>query len=83
MKTVHVIERFIMDELAPQGGPRTIGPDESLFAIGALDSLDFVRLIVFIQEQFGVTVEDGEVIPDNFHTLNGIQAFLEKKQQGH
>ncbi len=83
MRTVHVIERFIMDELVSQDGRRTIGPDESLFGIGALDSLGFLRLIAFIEEQIGVTVDDGEVIPDNFQTLNGIQAFLEKKQQGH
>lgn len=82
MNTEVVIERFIIDKLMSQGSQPKIDPDESLFTIGVLDSLAFLQLIVLIEEQFGVTIEDGEVIPDNFETINRIKAFLEKKQQG-
>lgn len=74
------IERFILDELLFGKGLTEIDPNESLISSGILDSLALLRLIFFLEEQLGVTVQDGEVIPDNFQTLNLIKAFIEKKQ---
>lgn len=52
-----------------------------LLCSGILDSLTLLRLVVMIEERFGVAVEDGELIPDNFETINRIKAFLESKQR--
>jgi acyl carrier protein len=53
-----------------------------LISRGVLDSLALLRLIAFIEEQFGVTVNDDEVIPDNFETVNEIKSFIDKKKVG-
>jgi acyl carrier protein len=37
-------------------------------------------LIAFIEEQFGVMIEDSEVIPENFETINEIKDFIEQKK---
>lgn len=74
------IERFVLDKL---DGWNTIDPDASLFEIGLLDSLAFLQLLCFIEEQYGLTIEDGEVITDNFETLNRIEDFVGKKMQNH
>jgi acyl carrier protein len=75
------IEQFIVDELLIGGNKSRINPDESLFASGVLDSLSLLRLIAFIEEQFGVVVDDAEVVPDNFQTINEINGFITKKMQ--
>jgi len=74
------IEQFIIDRLVPENGRTRIDPDESLLSMGAIDSLAVLQLIAFIEKQFDVTIEDHEVIPDNFQTINRITALVEKKR---
>lgn len=75
------IERLILDELFKGKGQTKIAPDESLIKSGVLDSLALLRLVVLIEQHYGVTVGDGELVPDNFETINQIKAFLERKKQ--
>lgn len=73
------IQRYIADELAGGRDPAEIGLDDSLIAAGLLDSLALLQLILFLEERFGVKVEDGEVVPDNFQSIERIAAFLQSK----
>jgi len=73
------IERFILDELLV-GSRASIGPDESLITSGVIDSLALLRLIGFIEEQFGVVVEDDEVVPENFESINVMTELVASKR---
>lgn len=75
------VERFIVDEIMLGDSNTKINPNESLISSGVLDSLALLRLIAFLEEQMGVTVDDSEVIPENFETINEIKSFIEKKKQ--
>jgi acyl carrier protein len=45
-----------------------------------LDSTAVVELVIFLQERFGITVEDEEVaVPDNFDSVKNIVGYVEKK----
>ena len=79
MNVKTAIEQFIVDEIMLADNGTKIDPDESLISNGTLDSLGLLRLIAFVEEQFDVEVEDGEVVPDNFQSLNVIEAFLAAK----
>jgi len=81
MSTETDIERLIIDELLSGKGRTKIEPDESLIKSGILDSLALLRLVVLIEQRFGVTVGDGELVPDNFETISRIKAFLDRKKQ--
>ena len=75
------IERFITDEILLEEMTETkLDPDESLLSSGILDSMTLIRLVAFLEDQFGLTVGDEELIPANFETLSRIKAFLEHKQ---
>ena len=74
------IERFIVDEIMLVDSQTKIDPDESLISSGVLDSLALLRLIAFLEEQLGITVEDSEVIPENFESINEIKAFVDRKK---
>jgi acyl carrier protein len=41
-----------------------------------LDSLGLLRLVVFIQERFGIVVNDVDLVPENFDTVDVICACL-------
>jgi acyl carrier protein len=80
MDTANVIERFVIDELLMGDNRMKLDHDQSLVNSGAIDSLAILRLIAFVEEQFGVQVEDEELIPDNFETVNIIKDFVESKR---
>jgi acyl carrier protein len=45
-----------------------------------LDSTAVVELVIFLQERFGITVEDEEVaVPENFDSVKNIVGYVEKK----
>jgi len=72
------IERFILDELL-NGSRKDLDPNEPLFSTGTLDSLGTLRLLTFLEEQFGLVIGDGDVVEENFGTLRRLLAFVERK----
>lgn len=73
-------ERFITEELMFSRSGQ-LDATASLLHTGVLDSLNLIRLILFLEQQFGVTIDDNEVIPDHFETLNAIERFVSSKLQ--
>lgn len=74
------IERFIIDDLLYEGSRKSIGPDEPLVSTGLIDSLALLRLIMFLEQDIGVKIGDGEVAPENFETIRKIVTFVELKK---
>lgn len=56
--------------------PPIADPDEPLH----IDSLGLIRLVAFMEENLGITIEDDELLVDNFATPRALSALLEKKQ---
>ena len=44
-----------------------------------IDSTGVIELIGFVQERFAISVEDEEVMADNFGSVKNVVAFVEKK----
>jgi|MudIll2142460700_1097286.scaffolds.fasta_scaffold42634_2 acyl carrier protein len=78
MDIAATIQRYITDEFLV-GKKTRIGPDDSLISSGVLDSLTLLQLISFIEEEFGITVQDEEMARENFQTINDIVSLVERK----
>ena len=52
--------------------------ETDLFATGAIDSLAFVELLLFLEQEFGVTVSLEEVDLETFRSVEKIADFLAK-----
>lgn len=75
-----VLQKFIVSELLmgnDWGG--TISFDTALISSGIVDSLGLIRLINFVEAHFLVAIEDEEVIPDNFETINALSTLIAGK----
>lgn len=59
---------------------KTISTDESLLDSGLVDSTAVVELLTFIEGEFGIQVEDEEVVPENFETIEAIVALVDSKR---
>lgn len=75
------IRSYIAGELVPEARPEDLG-DNSPLLEGLLDSVTLFRLVGFLEEEFSVAVEDSELAPDNFGSLNRIADFIRSKRAG-
>jgi len=56
--------------------------DESLiFKEGFFDSMGFIMLITFLEEEFGIKTVDSDLIEENFESINAISEFIQSKSQ--
>ena len=54
--------------------------DESLiFKEGFFDSMGFIMLITFLEEEFGIKTADSDLIEENFESINAITEFIKRK----
>lgn len=55
--------------------------NESLiFKEGFFDSMGFIMLITFLEEEFGIKTQDSDLIEENFESINAITDFIQKKK---
>jgi acyl carrier protein len=55
--------------------------DESLFfKEGYLDSMGFIMLITYIEDEFALKTSDDELIEENFESINAITSYILRKQ---
>ncbi|HED10485.1 MAG TPA: acyl carrier protein [Caldithrix abyssi] len=54
--------------------------DDSLLELGIIDSVKMMEMISFLEENFGIEVDDEELMPENFDSINAIVAFIESKK---
>lgn len=60
-------------------GKGILGDNEHLFDSGIIDSLGFIKLLAFIEDQFKVSIDMIEINIENFGTINDIMKILENK----
>ena len=58
-----------------------IKDDSLIFKEGYFDSMGFVLLITFLEEQFDIKTVDADLLEENFESINAITNFVVRKQQ--
>lgn len=59
---------------------RVPADDDSLLATGIIDSTGVLELIEFLEEEFGISVEDSETIPENLDSIAGLSRYISAKR---
>ena len=77
-----IISDYISRELVPDPALLPLSNDTLLLDSGILDSLSLLRLVVFLEEQFGITLGDADLLPENFASVNAICAYLRAREPG-
>jgi acyl carrier protein len=54
--------------------------DDDIFALGFVNSLFAMQLVLFVEQNFGIVVENEDLNIDNFRTINAIARFIDQKQ---
>lgn len=69
---------FVLEYAAGRGATE-LKDDEQLLTPQLIDSLGSFRMIAFIEETFPITIEDTDMVPENFETLNAVERFIKGK----
>jgi acyl carrier protein len=55
--------------------------DDDLLNLGVIDSIGFVELVGEVEERYGVTIADLEIVEENFGSVAAIAAFVAAKTE--
>jgi acyl carrier protein len=71
----YILENFLFtdDEAALQDG-------DSFLAGGIIDSTGVLEIMLFIEDTFGIQVNDDEMLPENLDSVDNLVAFVQRKQ---
>jgi acyl carrier protein len=73
------IKNFIMSEFLPGESPDELTDSTPLISGGILDSIATLKLVMFLEEEFGVSIESHEVDKEHLDNLTSIVRLLQSK----
>lgn len=56
-----------------------ISNDQSLLESGVIDSTGVLELIAFLEQTYGITVADEDIVPENLDSIDNMMRYLAAK----
>ena len=56
--------------------------DDSFLQEGIVDSVGVLELVLFVEEKLGVAVDDQDITPDNFDSVNKLADYVQRHIDG-
>lgn len=73
------LRTFIQENFLMGSTGSTFTDADSFMTRRIIDSTGFLELVMFLEETWGVTVQDDEMVPENLDSLDALQAYLTRK----
>ncbi|MFC6091937.1 phosphopantetheine-binding protein [Saccharothrix lopnurensis] len=80
VSTENEIKRFVVTSFAPDLTPDQLPSDLDLLDNGVVDSLGLLRLIAWVGERYGIPVEERDISPAQFSSVEAIGAFIRESR---
>jgi len=74
------VRGFITDNFMMGMDPGQLADKDSLLDKGIVDSTGVLELVGFLEETFGITIEDDELVPENLDSVDRLLTFINKKK---
>ena len=69
-----ITTNFLFDESS-----NVLGEADSLLETGVIDSTGVLELVAFIEETYGIKIDDEEIVPENLDSIINIAAYISQK----
>ena len=76
-----LVHQYILREFLPGEDPSELEDQTPLITGGILDSITTLKLVTFIEDYFGITVEAYEAGVDHLDTIDQIAALVVEKKK--
>ena len=74
-RIIIIVERIIQDRAISICGP--IRTEHKLVEIG-LTSLDLARLVLLVEDEFGLEIPTNDIVPANFRSISTVSQLVTK-----
>ncbi len=78
MDTADKVRQFIKDNFYAASASE-LTDDASLLDLGIVDSTGILEVVAFLEDEFGISVDDAEMLPENLDSIQNIVAFVGRK----
>ncbi len=76
------IRDFVIREFLPGQNPATLGADVPLISSGVIDSVGTLKLVLFLEETYGVEIDAADIDAGKLDCLASIRALIETQRAG-
>ena len=76
------VRKLIEDNFTIPSEWHELPDDLGLVEHSVLDSLDMLTLVSLVEKEFGIHVNDEDVVLDNFGTIGSIAAYVDRRASG-
>ena len=73
-------KNFVLNEFLTGEDPAALTDTTALVTTGILDSIAVLKVVTFLENQFGITIEPHEAVVENLNTLSDIGRFVISKK---
>lgn len=71
----YIVDNFLFGDTETQ-----FADDDSFMEKGLIDSTGILEVITFIEENYGIKIEDDEILPENLDSIDNITTFIAGKR---
>lgn len=71
------VRKFILEDVCPDANLTHIEDEAPLITSGLVDSLGILKLLSFLDDEFGINIASEEIKQENFSTIATIVALLD------
>ena len=73
------VKKFILEDILFEDNEDALNYDDSFLEKGIIDSTGVLELVRFVEEEFDISVDDEELIPENLDSVNNLAKFVKEK----
>lgn len=71
------IRNFLAEHIADYN----LQDDEDFFALGLVNSLFAMQLVLFVEQEFDISIDGEDLSLDNFRTINAVTNLVQRKTE--
>ncbi|MDZ7344717.1 MAG: acyl carrier protein [candidate division KSB1 bacterium] len=79
MSVQEQLREFIVAQFMYEQNNKSLDPDDDLLNQGIVDSMGILQVVNFMEEKFGIHVNDEEITPENFRSLRTLTDLVMQK----
>lgn len=80
MKTIDIVRQFVENNLAVLDEKPSLNDNDKIFELGFVDSFFAVQLVDFLEQMFGINIEENDLDVENFSSIVRIAEFVNVKK---
>lgn len=80
MSVEEKLRLYILENYLFTDDQSALGNADSFLEQGIIDSTGIMEVIFFIEDEYGIAIEDEEMVPENLDSIDNLVAFLGRKK---